>query len=200
MTDCLLRVEALNCNFDGVPRAVADLNFDVRAGQIKAVIGPNGAGKSTLFNMIAGVTRPTSGRIWFDGARIDTLPTFRRARLGIARTFQNLQIFREMTVLENVMTGRHIHGEVGLLGTLLHSVALRGEERSATEAALDLLARFELDGKAHMRAGDLGFAPDEGTGTGAGRSPANRGSCCSTNRRPACRRQKPSMSARSYPG
>ena len=156
MSDCLLRVEALNCNFDGV-RAVADLNFDVRAGQIKAVIGPNGAGKSTLFNMIAGVTRPTSGRIWFDGARIDTLPTFRRARLGIARTFQNLQIFREMTVLENVMTGRHIHGEVGLLGTLLHSAALRGEERSATEAALELLARFELDGKAHMRAGDLGF-------------------------------------------
>jgi branched-chain amino acid transport system ATP-binding protein len=156
MTDCLLRVEALNCNFDGV-RAVADLNFDVQAGKIKAVIGPNGAGKSTLFNMIAGVTRPTSGRIWFDGVRIDTLPTFRRARLGIARTFQNLQIFREMTVLENVMTGRHIHGEAGLLGALLNGPALRGEERSMTEAALALLARFELDGNAHMRAGDLNF-------------------------------------------
>jgi len=156
MTDCLLRVEALNCNFDGV-RAVADLNFDVQPGEIKAVIGPNGAGKSTLFNMIAGVTRPTSGRIWFDGVRIDTLPTFRRARLGIARTFQNLQIFREMTVLENVMTGRHIHGEAGLFGALLNGPTLRGEERGMTEAALALLARFELDGFAHMRAGDLSF-------------------------------------------
>jgi branched-chain amino acid transport system ATP-binding protein len=156
MTGSLLRVEALNCNFDGV-RAVADLSFDVRAGEIKAVIGPNGAGKSTLFNMIAGVTRPTSGRIWFDGVRIDTLPTYRRARLGIARTFQNLQIFREMTVLENVMTGGHVHGKAGLLGALLHGPALRDEERSMTDAAFELLARFELDGKAQMRAGDLSF-------------------------------------------
>jgi branched-chain amino acid transport system ATP-binding protein len=156
MTDCLLRIEALNCNFDGV-RAVADLSFEVRAGEIKAVIGPNGAGKSTLFNMIAGVTRPSSGRIWFDGVRIDTLPTYRRARLGIARTFQNLQIFREMTVLENVMTGRHSHGEAGLLGALLNGPALRAEERSITEAAFDLLERFNLVGKAHLRAGDLSF-------------------------------------------
>jgi len=156
MTDSLLRVEALNCNFDGV-RAVADLSFDVRAGEIKAVIGPNGAGKSTLFNMIAGVTRPTSGRIWFDGLRIDNLPTFRRARLGIARTFQNLQIFREMTVLENVMAGLHMRGQAGVIGALLHGAALRAEERSITDAALDLLARFELDGKATMPAGDLSF-------------------------------------------
>jgi branched-chain amino acid transport system ATP-binding protein len=156
MTDPLLRVEALNCNFDGV-RAVADLSFDVRAGEIKAVIGPNGAGKSTLFNMIAGVTRPTSGRIWFDGLRIDNLPTFRRARLGIARTFQNLQIFREMTVLENVMAGLHMRGRAGVIGALLHGAALRAEERGITDAALDLLARFELDGKASMPAGDLSF-------------------------------------------
>jgi len=156
VTGTLLRAEALNCYFDGL-RAVADLSFEVRSGEIKAVIGPNGAGKSTLFNMIAGVTRPSSGRIFFDGERIDTLPTFRRARLGIARTFQNLQIFREMTVLENVMTGRHMHGRAGVVGALLHGPALRAEDRAMADVALDLLARFELDGKAHMLAGDLSF-------------------------------------------
>jgi branched-chain amino acid transport system ATP-binding protein len=156
VTDRLLRVEALNCYFDGL-RAVADLSFDVRGGEIKAVIGPNGAGKSTLFNMIAGVTPPTSGRIWFQGARIDTLPTFRRARLGIARTFQNLQIFREMTVLENVMVGRHMHGRAGVMGALLHGPTLRAENRAMADAALQLLARLELDGKAHVQAGELSF-------------------------------------------
>ncbi|MCK9907685.1 ABC transporter ATP-binding protein [Microbacteriaceae bacterium K1510] len=156
MSDSLLRVEALNCYFTGL-RAVADLSFTVRAGEIKAVIGPNGAGKSTLFNMIAGVTRPTSGAIWFDGGRIDALPTFRRARLGIARTFQNLQIFREMTVLENVMTGRHMQGQSGIIGSLLYTPALRAENRVMTDAALDLLARFELDTKAQVLAGDLSF-------------------------------------------
>jgi branched-chain amino acid transport system ATP-binding protein len=133
------------------------LSFDVRPGEIKAVIGPNGAGKSTLFNMIAGVTRPTSGQIWFDGARIDGLPTFRRARLGIARTFQNLQIFREMTVLENVMVGRHMRGRSGVIGALLYTPPLRAENRAMTDAALALLARFELDDKAQVLAGDLSF-------------------------------------------
>lgn len=156
MSDSLLRVDALNCYFDGL-RAVADLSFEVRPGEIKAVIGPNGAGKSTLFNMIAGVTRPTSGAIWFDGLRIDKFPTFRRARLGIARTFQNLQIFREMTVLENVMTGRHMSGRSGVLDALLNTPALRAEHRALTDAALDLLARFGLENKAHMLAGDLSF-------------------------------------------
>jgi len=156
VSDSLLRVEALNCYFGGL-RAVADLSFVVRPGEIKAVIGPNGAGKSTLFNMIAGVTRPTSGQIWFDGMRIDVLPTFRRAKLGIARTFQNLQIFREMTVLENVMVGRHLHGRAGVIGALLHGPALRAEDRAMTEAAMDLLMRFDLDDKAHALAGDLSF-------------------------------------------
>jgi branched-chain amino acid transport system ATP-binding protein len=156
MTAPLLRTEALNCYFDGL-RAVADLSFEVRPGEIKAVIGPNGAGKSTLFNMIAGVIRPTSGRIFFDGIRVDAMPTFRRARLGIARTFQNLQIFREMTVLENVMTGRHIHGRAGVVAALLHGRSLRAENRTMADAAMDLLARFELDGKADALAGDLSF-------------------------------------------
>ena len=156
MSETLLKVEALNCHFSGL-RAVADLSFDVEAGTIKAVIGPNGAGKSTLFNMIAGVAAPTSGTIHFAGLRIDTLPTHRRAALGIARTFQNLQIFREMTVLENVMVGCHLHGRAGLVTALLRGRALRDEERSFRDTAFALLDRFNLASKADVVAGDLSF-------------------------------------------
>jgi branched-chain amino acid transport system ATP-binding protein len=156
MSATLLQVDGLNCYFDGL-RAVADLSFDVAAGEIKAVIGPNGAGKSTLFNMIAGVTRPTSGHIVFDGARIDALPTFARARLGIARTFQNLQIFREMTVLENVMVGRHQRGRAGAARAILRDRAFRTEERDTEAAAFAMLERFGLAGKARTLAGALSF-------------------------------------------
>jgi branched-chain amino acid transport system ATP-binding protein len=156
MTEKLLEVEDLTCRFDGVI-AIADLSFDVSVGEIKAVIGPNGAGKSTLFNVIAGVTRASSGQVRFDGERIDHLPTFRRARRGIARTFQNLQIFREMSVLENVMVGRHTHGAAGLMQAIVHGPALQAEEHAITSAAMDLLDRFGLAGKADARAGTLSF-------------------------------------------
>lgn len=156
MTSPLLQVAGLTCQFAGVT-AVANLDFTVTAGEIKAVIGPNGAGKSTLFNMIAGVTRPTAGTIHFDGARLDTLPTSTRARLGLGRTFQNLQIFRDMTVLENVMVGRHMRGRVTALGALLRGPGLKAEERAMTDAALALLERFGLAGRAHLPAGSLSF-------------------------------------------
>ncbi|MBI1201240.1 MAG: ATP-binding cassette domain-containing protein [Rhodopseudomonas sp.] len=156
MSEALLKVDSLNCQFSGL-RAVADLSFSVQPGAIKAVIGPNGAGKSTLFNMIAGVTAPTSGAIHFAGVRIDTLPTFRRAELGIARTFQNLQIFREMTVLENVMVGCHLHGKVGVVKALLRGRALRDEESAFRDTAFALLDRFNLAAKADVVAGDLSF-------------------------------------------
>jgi branched-chain amino acid transport system ATP-binding protein len=156
MTATLLQVDHLSCRFDGVT-AVDDLSFGVSVGEIKAVIGPNGAGKSTLFNMIAGVTRPSAGQIRFDGERIDHLPTFRRAQRGIARTFQNLQIFREMSVLENVMVGRHMRGAAGVVQAVLHGPALRAEERAIAAAAMDLLDRFGLAGKARAQAGTLSF-------------------------------------------
>jgi branched-chain amino acid transport system ATP-binding protein len=156
MSEALLKIEAVNCYFQGL-RAVADLGFTVAAGEIKAVIGPNGAGKSTLFNMIAGVTRPTSGHIFFDGHRIDTLPTFARARLGIARTFQNLQIFREMTVLENVIAGCHLHGHTGFTRSILRDRIFRAEERTLEEASFVLLERFNLADKAYLQAGTLSY-------------------------------------------
>ena len=155
-TGDLLQVENLTCRFAGVT-AVDDLSFRVKTGEIKAVIGPNGAGKSTLFNMIAGVTRPTDGAMKFDGARIDRLPTHERARRGIARTFQNLQIFRELTVLENVMVGRHLRGRATTLSALLHIPAVSIEERAMEATAMALLDRFGLAAKAHAPAGSLAF-------------------------------------------
>jgi branched-chain amino acid transport system ATP-binding protein len=156
VTATLLQVEDLFCHFDGVT-AVADLSFSVRAGEIKAVIGPNGAGKSTLFNMIAGVIRPSAGQIKFDGERIDHLPTFQRARRGVARTFQNLQIFRDMSVLENVMVGRHMRSAAGVAQAIMHGPALRAEERAIAATAIDLLDRFGLADKAQSKAGTLSF-------------------------------------------
>jgi branched-chain amino acid transport system ATP-binding protein len=156
MTAKLLQVDALSRHFDGVT-AVADLSFSVSAGEIKAVIGPNGAGKSTLFNMIAGVTAPSSGQIWFDGERIDREPTFRRARRGIARTFQNLQIFREMSVLENVMVARHMRSFAGVARAILHGPGFRAEEDAIAASAMDLLDRFGLADKARAQAGTLSF-------------------------------------------
>ncbi|UJX45075.1 ABC transporter ATP-binding protein [Xanthobacter sp. YC-JY1] len=155
-TGDLLEVEGLTCRFAGVT-AVDDLSFRVKAGEIKAVIGPNGAGKSTLFNMIAGVTRPTDGAIKFDGARIDRLPTHARARRGIARTFQNLQIFCEMSVLENVMVGRHLRGRATTLSALLHIPSVGAEERAMEATAMALLERFGLAAKAGLPAGSLAF-------------------------------------------
>ncbi|MEW5422928.1 ABC transporter ATP-binding protein [Amorphus sp. 3PC139-8] len=152
----ILDVSDLTCQFAGVT-AVDDLSFTVDRGQIKAVIGPNGAGKSTLFNMIAGVTRPTTGTISFDGSRIDALPTFRRARLGIARTFQNLQVFQEMTVLENVMVGAHTTGRAGTMSAIFATLRQQAEERDLTETAHALLTRFGLADKAQLKAGALSF-------------------------------------------
>ncbi len=156
MSEPLLKVDRVSRNFAGIV-AVSPLSFTVADGEIKAVIGPNGAGKSTLFNMIAGVTSPSSGEIHFAGERIDTLATHRRAAAGIARTFQNLQIFKEMTVLENVMAGRHMSGSSNVFQTVLRSRATRAEERRIVAASMGLLDRFGLADKAGDRAGDLSF-------------------------------------------
>jgi ABC-type uncharacterized transport system ATPase subunit len=117
----LLDVRGLACRFGGL-QAVADLDFAVRAGEIKAIIGPNGAGKTTLFNMISGVIAPSAGQILLSGEPIDRLPAFQRARRGLGRTFQNLQIFREMTVLENVMVGCHTRSHCGTAQAILAHV------------------------------------------------------------------------------
>ncbi len=143
----LLDVRGLGCRFGGL-QAIADLDFSVRQGEIKAIIGPNGAGKTTLFNMISGVIAPSAGEILLSGERIDALPAFQRAQRGLSRTFQNLQIFKDMTVLENVMVGCHTHSHCGTVRAILRGPRARAEEADIRERSLVLLARLGLRDRA----------------------------------------------------
>ena len=152
----LLDVRGLACRFGGL-QAIADLDFVVREGEIKAIIGPNGAGKTTLFNIISGVTAPAAGRILLSGEAIDRLPPFHRARLGISRTFQNLQIFNDMTVLENVMVGAHTRSHSGAVQAILRTSGSLSEERGIRDRSIELLARLGLSDRADEPAASLSF-------------------------------------------
>ena len=134
----LLRVEGLSKHFGGI-RAVEDVSFEIRAGTIHSIIGPNGAGKTTLLNLLTGVYRPTSGRILLDGRPIHDLPAHVLAGRGLARTFQNPQIFTTLTALENVMVGRHRHLDQRLLSSLFRTAKLARAESAAAELCAGLL-------------------------------------------------------------
>jgi branched-chain amino acid transport system ATP-binding protein len=152
----LLEVRNLSCRFGGL-QAVADLDFFVSQGEIKAIIGPNGAGKTTLFNLISGVTVATAGQVLLSGRAIHRLPAFGRAQLGISRTFQNLQIFKAMTVLENVMVGGHTRSQCGTLQALLHTPRSLADETDIRRRSLALLERFGLSDRADEPAAVLSF-------------------------------------------
>jgi branched-chain amino acid transport system ATP-binding protein len=152
----LLDVRGVGKAFGGL-RALTDVSFGVARGSIKAVIGPNGAGKTTLLNIIARLYEADAGQVWLEDRRIDRLPPHRIVRLGIARTFQNLRLFADMTVLENVMVGRYPRTRAGLAAALLRTRAQRAEERAIAERAWTLLADVGLPDHAHERAGSLPF-------------------------------------------
>lgn len=136
-----LKVEDLWLHFGGVA-ALSGISLEVHRGEIFAIIGPNGAGKTSLLNCISGLYRPQRGRILFEGRDITRLPSHRRACLGIARTFQNIELFKHMSVLDNLMLGRHVHMRCGLLaGGLYWGPALREEveHRRAVEEVIDFL-------------------------------------------------------------
>ncbi len=120
----LLQVDRLGINFGGLS-AVEDLTFAVPHGRIYSIIGPNGAGKTTLFNMISGIYRPGHGRIRFDGQDVTNHEPHQLARAGVSRTFQNLQVFFRLSVLENVMVGRHLHEPKGVLAHALRLPLVR---------------------------------------------------------------------------
>lgn len=123
----LLRVEGLTLAFGGV-KALNGVGFDVQEGSITTVIGPNGAGKTSLFNTISGFYRPTQGTVQFQGQDISRVPAPKRAKLGLARSFQNIALFRGMTVLDNIKLGRHCHLKTNVLQGLLYLGAARREE------------------------------------------------------------------------
>ena len=114
-----LAVQGVTKRFGGVT-AVANVTVDVRRGEILSVIGPNGAGKTSLLNMVSGFYRPTSGTISLDGHDITRLRPSQVAALGVARTFQNIALFSGMTVLDNIMLGRHVHMRAGAIASLLY--------------------------------------------------------------------------------
>jgi len=140
----LLRIEGLSKEFGGVS-AVAELSFEVAAGEIHSIIGPNGAGKTTLFNLITGVYVPTAGRVWVADEDVTALSTAARASRGLQRTFQNLQIFYNMTAIENVMVGRHLHLKPRLLPALLRLPGVHRADRAAHERAAELMRFVGLE-------------------------------------------------------
>ena len=151
----LLSVNNVGVRFGGVV-ALDELTFDVEAGTICALIGPNGAGKTTLFNVLSRLYQPSSGTVRFDGTDLLSVPAHKIARLGLARTFQNVALFPALTVLENVLTGAHALGKVGFGRSTLRLGAAR-EERRLRERCLALLARLDLAHLAHRPVAGLPF-------------------------------------------
>jgi len=152
----LLEISNLTKSFGGI-LAVNEVSFSVNKGEIIAVIGPNGAGKTTLFNLMTGIYQPTGGQVLFNGTNIIGMSAYRIAGLGIARTFQNLQIFNNMTVLENVMVGRHTKSRMGLLGAIFPISPVQKEERDIVEKSMEKLTLVGLDKKAMEGAVNLPY-------------------------------------------
>jgi branched-chain amino acid transport system ATP-binding protein len=140
----LLEVEDLAIAFGGV-RAVDGVSFAVEEGEVFAIIGPNGAGKSTIFNLISRFYEPTAGRIRFRGEDITRLPAHRVAERGIARTFQNIELFDHSTVLLNLLIGRHAHRRSGLIEDLLFLPHVRAAERAHRAAVEEVIEFLELE-------------------------------------------------------
>ncbi len=134
----LLRVEALAKKFGGL-NAVDDLSFEIKPGEVHSIIGPNGAGKTTLLNLLTGVYTPSAGHIYFEEHNLTGRAPHEYAAHGIARTFQNLQVFFNMSALENVMVGRYLHERCGLASTLLRAPGLTRAERACGEKAAELM-------------------------------------------------------------
>jgi ABC-type branched-subunit amino acid transport system ATPase component/ABC-type branched-subunit amino acid transport system permease subunit len=153
----VLHVDGLTKRFGGVA-ALSDVSLVVERGTVHALIGPNGSGKTTFINVVTGIYQPTAGRIELDGSSLQGLSAASRNRRGLARTFQNLQLWRRMTVLENVMVGAHSTEHVGLLRALLGTPGSRRSERHMRERAWGLLHFVGLADKGRDLAGTLAFA------------------------------------------
>jgi len=152
----LLKISNLGKDFGGIV-ALQGVNFSVNSNYIKAIIGPNGAGKTTIFNIISGVYPPTSGGVWFKGERIDNLSPHIIAKKGISRTFQNVQVFPNMSVLENVMVGLHPQTTSGFFSCIFKTKKNRREERRIYSKAIELLEFVGLAEKRFLSPSSLTF-------------------------------------------
>jgi branched-chain amino acid transport system ATP-binding protein len=152
----LLAAARLSKRFGGV-QALHEVSFSITQGQIYGLIGPNGAGKTTLFNLLTGIYRPDAGSFAFDGRDITGLTPDRIAAAGIARTFQNIRLFHNLSALENVMIGRHARTRAGVFGAILRNRATLEEERGIERRALELLDYAGIRARANDAANSLPY-------------------------------------------
>ncbi|MBB3257492.1 branched-chain amino acid transport system ATP-binding protein [Paraburkholderia bannensis] len=152
----LLKVAGLQMRFGGL-LAVDGIEFDVRPNEVFAIIGPNGAGKTTVFNCVGGFYKPTAGDIVLDGHAINGRPSHQVARRGLVRTFQNIRLFKQLTVLENLMVAQHLKVNRNMLSGLFATPAYRRAERAALERAAYWLERLGLRDVANREAGTLSY-------------------------------------------
>ena len=152
----LLELDGVTVRFGSVT-ALDDVTFDVANGELLAVIGPNGAGKSSLFNVLSRVYRPSEGRVLLDGGSLLDLPRRTLAHRGVARSFQNLGVFGDLTALENVLVGRHHLMRAGVVRSGLNFGSTRRDERAHRDAALEALRFVGAEKEAHMHTGVLPY-------------------------------------------
>lgn len=152
----LLEIDGLTKRFGGVT-AVDKISFGVNEGDIFALIGPNGAGKTTVFNLITAVLKPDRGTVSFAGRRLNDLKPYQIAAAGMTRTFQNLQLFGNMTVLENVMTGAHLRGRSGFVKSIFRRPGVTAEDKEIRKEAMGLLGEVGLENMAGFPAAALPF-------------------------------------------
>ncbi|MDR1968030.1 MAG: high-affinity branched-chain amino acid ABC transporter ATP-binding protein LivG [Burkholderiaceae bacterium] len=156
MSDALLEVGGLQMRFGGL-LAVDGIDFEVRRDEVFAIIGPNGAGKTTVFNCVGGFYKPSAGRIVMAGEAIAGLPSHRVARMGLVRTFQNIRLFKQLTVVENLLVAQHLQVKSGLIHGLLATPAYRRAEREALARAVTWLEYMDLKHVANREAGTLSY-------------------------------------------
>jgi branched-chain amino acid transport system ATP-binding protein len=140
----IFRADDIAIRFGGI-RAVDAVSFEVEQGEVFSIIGPNGAGKTTIFNLISRIYQPSNGRLFFQDRDITEIPAYRIAGLGIARTFQNIELFPNATLLQNLLIGRHCHSRVGVLSQLAFLPAVRREELRHREKVEEVIAILGLE-------------------------------------------------------
>ena len=152
----LLEVRNLSISFGGL-RAVDDFNIEIKKGCLYGLIGPNGAGKTTVFNLLTGVYKPDEGIVMLDGENITGRKTIEINRAGVARTFQNIRLFKALSVIDNVKVGLHNHEEYSTLTGIFRLPKYRRVEKKMEEEAMELLRVFDLDGEAETLAANLPY-------------------------------------------
>ncbi|MDI6729111.1 MAG: ABC transporter ATP-binding protein, partial [Thermodesulfovibrionales bacterium] len=152
----ILEVRELTKHFGGI-RAIEDVSFKVKEGDIVSIIGPNGAGKTTLFNCLTGITKPTRGHIYFMDNEISKLPAHKVSEIGIARTFQNIRLFSEMTVMENVMVSQHTRIKYGFFSIVMQGNGFKKKEQIIREKAFEYLELVGLENYANDMASSLSY-------------------------------------------